>query len=487
MLQVLPRYEEPWLQRRLENGDLPVYVMLEDCGNRPVEDCENCEAECPTKLEVQPALQVGESRTGRFTVEMASRYGTITIPKHLRDRFEFLKGTGYRDQVVRIFGYSVDVRAALKEIVYHTLQDQNLQYKNQNAGQCSRECFLNDIGPAKFENAKEAQGCEQSCASLIYDRANDFNKSEVFVDQSVFLDSLVITFQDNGVTGIGLQGFIQILLFNIYSLAVNDNPCTIFDEKRSSGCREKCANVLTTNRCSIIYSDKMDVIFTAGLPFDLNETVGASYREDDITPVRIGGMVTKPNDLYDSSRLECRKYLAEELAKRSDTYSPPAWVYRCPQLSVRIYAILGEISLNTRENLQIYRGATSRFANEIQFIGHPVDCNRAMRMIQYRMSEEFVNFNSALGDEAVTFVISDQGFSGSDPSGEFDGSAATSTIVVPIFIQAVNDPPIIIVPRSVDPITFDEGKAPQLQKVALAPVEGGIGLDVYDVDTIECG
>lgn len=42
---------------------------------------------------------------------------------------------------------------------------------------------------------RHSQGCEQSCASLIFDRVNDFNRSEVEPDQNVFLDSLVITFQ----------------------------------------------------------------------------------------------------------------------------------------------------------------------------------------------------------------------------------------------------------------------------------------------------
>lgn len=116
-----------------------------------------------------------------------------------------------------------------------------------------------------------------------------------------------------------------------------------------------------------------------------------------------------------------------------------------------------------------------------------VDCNIAMRMIQYRMSAEFVNFNSAKGEEAVTFIISDQGHSGSDPSGEFDGSSATSTIVVPIEIEPVNDPPVVVVPRAADPMIFDEGEQPQLQAVALSPVPDAIGLDVYDVDTAECG
>lgn len=160
-------------------------------------------------------------------------------------------------------------------------------------------------------------------------------------------------------------------MYNLYTIAVNDNPCVIFDEKRSEGCRERCANTLATNRCSITYTDKMDVVSTAGLPSDLMNPVLAYYREDDIQPVRIGGMVSKPNDLYDSSQLNCRKFLAEELSKRSDSYVLPTWVYLCPQLNVRIFAILGEVSLNNRENLNIYRGATSRFANEIAFIGHP--------------------------------------------------------------------------------------------------------------------
>jgi hypothetical protein len=64
-LDMLPVYSEAWLQRRLETGRLPVFVMLEDCGNRPMEDCEDCESDCQSFLSLSPAKLPGESGDGQ--------------------------------------------------------------------------------------------------------------------------------------------------------------------------------------------------------------------------------------------------------------------------------------------------------------------------------------------------------------------------------------------------------------------------------------
>uniref|UniRef100_A0A7S0F1K6 PKD/REJ-like domain-containing protein n=1 Tax=Hanusia phi TaxID=3032 RepID=A0A7S0F1K6_9CRYP len=483
-----PVYDEPWLQDRLNNGLLPAYVMLEDCGNRPVEDCENCDAECRTKLQVLPTVQIGESVKGLFTVEISSKLGTITIPKSLRSLLSFSKGSGYRDRIVRFDGYTNDIRNVIQGLVYHTLQDQSIQYKNQYIGKCSRPCFLADIGPPAFLNTKEVAGCEQSCSQYIFNRVNDFNKSinaAMEADSYVFLETLVITFEDNAVTGIGTKGFAQVLLYNFYTLAINDRPCIIFGDTVSDGCRQRCATSNLANKCSPVFNSVRDVVSFAGNPFDLLANITRNYLEDDQTAVRLGGLVTKPIDLYDSSRIECIDLLSAVLAQRGESFTLPTWVSDCPQLNVKISALNGEVSLNNRENLYIYVGGQSQFAQEIAFIGHPIDCNVAMRMISYKMGSNKANFNSNRGIETVTFQISDQGYSGGDQTGEFEGSSQTSFIVINIFIQPLNDPPIITLPRPTDPISFDEGTSPLLQSKAIPA--GPLGLDVADVDAYECG
>eukprot|EP00960_Hanusia_phi_P075044 768366-Hanusia_phi.AAC.6 len=286
-----PVYDEPWLQDRLNNGLLPAYVMLEDCGNRPVEDCENCDAECRTKLQVLPTVQIGESVKGLFTVEISSKLGTITIPKSLRSLLSFSKGSGYRDRIVRFDGYTNDIRNVIQGLVYHTLQDQSIQYKNQYIGKCSRPCFLADIGPPAFLNTKEVAGCEQSCSQYIFNRVNDFNKSinaAMEADSYVFLETLVITFEDNAVTGIGTKGFAQVLLYNFYTLAINDRPCIIFGDTVSDGCRQRCATSNLANKCSPVFNSVRDVVSFAGNPFDLLANITRNYLEDDQTAVRLG-------------------------------------------------------------------------------------------------------------------------------------------------------------------------------------------------------
>ena len=44
----------------------------------------------------------------------------------------------------------------------------------------------------------------------------------------------------------------------------------------------------------------------------------------------------------------------------------------------------------------------------IEFIGHPVDCNIAMRMVLFKISASAKDYNSARGIEQVTFLINDQ-------------------------------------------------------------------------------
>ena len=153
----------------------------------------------------------------------------------------------------------------------------------------------------------------------------------------------------------------------------------------------------------------------------------------------------------------------------------------CPRLNVRVSAEQGAVALNSREFVEIFLGAEQTFMSPIAFLGYPLDSNNAMRMVRYKMSEENPYFNSNLGTERVRVTVSDQGFSGSDPTGEYDGSASESILEFIIDIKPVNNPPIITVPRASDPIEVDENVPTQLSINALTP-----GLDVQDVDSDEC-
>ncbi len=101
---------------------------------------------------------------------------------------------------------------------------------------------------------------------------------------------------------------------------------------------------------------------------------------------------------------------------------------------------------------------------------------------RYQMAAANRNFNSNLGTEIVTLSVTDQGFSGSDPTGQYDGSNAESAISFVITIEPVNNAPEITVPRPEDPIPAKQNSAGQLALVAEKP-----GLDVLDRDSSECG
>ncbi len=97
------------------------------------------------------------------------------------------------------------------------------------------------------------------------------------------------------------------------------------------------------------------------------------------------------------------------------------------------------------------------------------------------MSDANRNFNSNLGTEVVTLVVTDQGFSGSDPTGQYDNSNAESVISFVIHIEPVNNAPEITVPRPEDTIPIVQNSPGQLALLAEKP-----GLDVMDRDSNEC-
>ena len=86
------------------------------------------------------------------------------------------------------------------------------------------------------------------------------------------------------------------------------------------------------------------------------------------------------------------------------------------------------------------------------------------------------------GKEIVTIQVLDQGFSGADPTGEFDGTNALSTLAFEVNIIPVNNIPFITVPRPSDPIVVQQNMVTQLSAVAEEP-----GLSIIDVDSDECG
>lgn len=142
------------------------------------------------------------------------------------------------------------------------------------------------------------------------------------------------------------------------------------------------------------------------------------------------------------------------------------------------------INFFRREFLNILTGA-SRFSNEFYFIGHPLDCNVALRMVSYRMSSQFVHFNSQLGNETLILDISDQGFSGSDPSGQTADAPAISSITITINIAPVDNLPTIVIPRITDNVLVDEGTDVQLYQTAIS--EGLTPFAINDPDSDECG
>ena len=169
-LYMQPWYADSWLRELSVKGDLPAYVALEDCGNRGWYET------CPYLIQILPEPIPGESLTSRFTVEVSSRLGTITIPDSIRPHLTFTKGDGFRNQVVRFSGYASDVRQALMNAVYQTNIDENLQYANAFSAEtnpdyvdCPRECFLNNVAEPVFLGVQSSSGCSLECAKRIYE------------------------------------------------------------------------------------------------------------------------------------------------------------------------------------------------------------------------------------------------------------------------------------------------------------------------------
>eukprot|EP00960_Hanusia_phi_P038008 753242-Hanusia_phi.AAC.4 len=153
----------------------------------------------------------------------------------------------------------------------------------------------------------------------------------------------------------------------------------------------------------------------------------------------------------------------------------------CPNLLISLSAKHGSISLTKFDNLQFYKTTQSQFMPEMSFLASIADANAATHFLRYRLSKNDPYFNSNLGTETISIAVSDQGYSGSDPTGRYDFSAATSTLEVPVNVIPVNNPPTITTPRTTDPIPVLENVATQLSQAAVAP-----GLSIADVDSNEC-
>ena len=472
-----PYYADRWVRAKSAAGETPVYVAFEDCGGRAWDE------ECPSKLQILPEIIDGEYPEGKFTIEITSKLGTITVPKAYRSQLEFSKGTGFRDSVVRFAGATPVMREALMSMEYHTRLDRSLQYKNQYSNEhpgtanlaCSRVCFFNNIGPVAFLGEDEAAGCGPGCSARIAKRVNQDAPDELS-ENGIFLDDLVITFSDNGMSGIGSQKYTTLQMYNIYTVAVNDKPCIVFKGRISSGCRSACANPGMPNNC---YTTGDDI---DNLPLDLNNPFVTTMFEGQSEPILLGGMVAKIVDEYESSRIECRTQLSAALGNRGEDTVDPLWLEECPRLNVRISATNGYLALNSREYIEIYLGSESTFFSPIAFLGYAVDVNAAMRMVRYQVNPDNPYFNSNLGKEVVTISVTDQGFSGADSTGEFDGTTAESLLKFEVSIEPVNNLPIITIPRASDPIQVPQNGEAQLAREALEP-----GLKVTDVDSDECG
>ena len=237
----------------------------------------------------------------------------------------------------------------------------------------------------------------------------------------------------------------------------------LFQDKISSGCRERCANMGQSADC-----------YDSGRPFDLHASMNITMKEGQTEAVLLGGLVSKIVDEFESVNRKCFFELNDVLAQRSDTAIPPAWMLECPRFNVRLAARFGEMALNSREFVEIFLGQGQRFATTVAFLGFTRDSNAATRMLRYRIAEDRRNFNSNLGTEMIFFTVSDQGFSGSDESGETDGFNQESAISMEVFVTPINNAPTIDVPRAEDPIRPLQNQGSQLSRLALDPGLAGI-------------
>jgi hypothetical protein len=220
--------------------------------------------------------------------------------------------------------------------------------------------------------------------------------------------------------------------------------------------------------------------YNSGLPFDISSPLYITANENQVNPVNVGKVVVKSVDEYESTDQRCIFLLSQQLNLRGISALAP-WVSLCPMLNVKLSATYGSLILNSRENIDIYLGAESQSAQAIGFLGYPQDVNVALRMIRFQTKQYFN------GQDTVTIEINDQGFSGSDRTGQLDGSSNKSVITIPIYVLAVNNPPLITVPRSSDYISIQENVQTQLVTAAQLTISKSTTVGVVDVDSDECG
>jgi hypothetical protein len=410
----------------------------------------------PARFRSELSQFVGELAEQLYEITISSRLNRVYISQPYRDSVNFEVGLGLAPENRIVFqASSTMVREALRHIMYVSKKNYNTQFdKTIQMDPCHRHCF------AFYPTSTAA--AESECSPLCRDFMSLYLSSKIRTN-NLMLDDLMIDFNDLGSGGLGLTRFSTKIHVPLFVAAINDGPCLSFLGSVFVNCFDSSGNM---------------ILSSPSFNFEMDEGTSLS--------ISLGEFSIVDYDMFEKGNLGCQNssLVADaQSAAANGNAAAKLFLSSCPVIKVSISAGRGLVNINFRSDLVIYEGAVDQFTPSMKYFGSLEQVRQSLRNVRYRLSPSMRTFNYLEGLESITVSVDDGGFSGADPVGQFENVAASSTIVVPIKILPINNPPQVLLPSS-------SGGSFQTLENSVNLMRGmlpsGLTFSITDIDSDEC-
>lgn len=429
-------YEESWAI--LQRFNPPIAWAFEDA---------------PALFRSQLVEFISEPEDQLYSITISSRLNRVFILPPFRDRINFEVGSGLLPENRIVFqASSRGIRDALSNIMYISKKNYNTEFQTSVYERCKRQCF------AYRPNTAEAQDADCSPACKVY--VVQYLSSQKRTPE-LSLDDLMVDINDLGSGGLGLTRYSVKRHLPLFVAAINDGPCLSFLGAVFVNCFDSSGNA---------------ILSSPSFNFEMDEGTALS--------ISLGEFAIQDYDMFEKGNPDCMNSSLVADAQASGDADSKLFLSGCPVIKVSISADFGLININFRSSMVIYEGSTDQFTPSMKYFGSLEQVSQSLRNVRYRLSPSMTSFNYLRGLERITVSVDDGGFSGADPVGQFENVAASSTIVVPIKILPINNPPQILLPSSSGGSfeTFENAVGKRIRDM----VPSGLQFSVTDIDSSEC-
>ena len=411
----------------------------------------------PARFQSSLSEFTSESAQQLYIITVSSRLNKVYIPAPYRDAVNFEVGSGLVPENTIVFQASTaNIRDALLRIMYVSKKNYNTEFDGVAGSICIRQCY------AFYPNS--IAGRDSDCTSACKDTLSKYLLSKNRTSELV-LDDLMVDINDLGSGGLGATRFSIKLHVPIFIAAINDGPCLSFLGAVFVNCFDSAGK---------------EILSSPSFNFEMDEGTSLS--------ISLGEFKIDDFDMFEKGNRACMNSSSvadAQVAASNGDLLAKLFLSGCPVIKVSISAARGLININYRSGMTIYEGSADQFTPSIKYFGSLEQVRQSVRNVRYKLSPAMTTFNYLAGVETITVSVDDGGFSGADSVGEFENVASSSTIIVPVKILPINNPPVITLPSSSGgSFVFKENTFNVPLKNA---VPSGARFSIADVDSDECG